>query len=222
MLDLPQEPFIDKARWVGGCVRLSLNVDAERLKAEVAALQPSQWGTTGGRVGVHRNAEAVFLRGYAPAEGDKPIEDRELLEQLPYARYLIQHLFQAAPQRCLLAKLSAGASIALHIDRAPYFSKTLRVHIPIETNESVWMYCAGQSYTMRAGEVWVLNNSAVHGVWNAHSTLSRTHMICDFVPSPALFQALTQGDRQAGRIVPEVEQHLTPSAHRNNSQMEKD
>ena len=31
-----------------------------------------------------------------------------------------------------------------------------------------------------------LNNSAQHGVWSCHPSLSRTHLICDFLPTPEL------------------------------------
>jgi hypothetical protein len=61
---------------------------------------------------------------------------------------------------------------------------------------------------MRAGEVWVLNNSTRHAVWNEHATLSRTHLICDFLPSPALLDLLSRGDRSLGRRMPVVEQHV--------------
>jgi hypothetical protein len=131
MLDLPGQPVIDKTALVGGCLRLSLRVDAQRLAAEVAALPGSLWGTRGGRVGVHRDAEALFLRGHAPAQGALPIEDREPLALLPYAREIIEQLIPAPAQRCLIARLPGGASVAPHIDRAPYFAKTLRLHFPV-------------------------------------------------------------------------------------------
>ena len=208
MLDLPGHPTLDKQTLVGGCVRLPLSVDAERLHAEFAKLPPSVWGSRGGRVGVHSAAEALFLRGYAPAEGNKPIEDRPALDLLPYVRYIIEELIDAQPLRCLLARLPAGAAIPPHVDRAPYFSKSLRIHIPVETHELSWMVCAGQVYLMRAGEVWVLNNSTTHAVWNEHASLSRTHIICDFLPSAALLDLLSRGDRSLGRHMPAVEQHV--------------
>ena len=127
MLDLPGQPVIDKHRLIGGCVRLPLVVDAQRLLQEVNALSSSWWGTSGGRVGVHYAAEAVFLRGYAPAEGNRPIEDRPALNELPYVRTIMSEL-AAPPLRCLLARMPPGSSISPHIDRAPYFSKSLRVH----------------------------------------------------------------------------------------------
>ena len=89
MLDLPGQPLIDKHRLVGGCLRLPVQVDAQRLLQEVTALSSSWWGTSAGRIGLQNAAEAVFLRGYAPAEGDRPIEDRPALDELPYVRIIM-------------------------------------------------------------------------------------------------------------------------------------
>jgi len=208
MLDLPGQPVLDKTLLVGGCARLPLRVDAASLRTEVAALQPSFWGTTGGRVGVHRAAEAVFLRGHAPAEGDIPIENRPALDDLPYVRWLIETQIPALPLRCLLARLPAGHYIAPHIDRAPYFSKTIRIHVPVATHELAYMLCADRCYVMQAGEVWALNNCVRHAVWNAHATLARTHLICDFLPNAALLDLLARSDRTLGTHNPDVERHL--------------
>jgi hypothetical protein len=195
MLDLPGQPLLDKRALLGGCVRLHLSVDAETLRNEVAELGEDVWGTTAGRVGVHRAAEAVFLRGHAPAEGEKPIEDRAALERLPYVRSIVETIVPARPLRCLLARLPGAARIAPHIDRAPYFAKSLRLHFPVETHDRAWMLCDGGVYQMRAGEVWVLNNSAEHAVWNADPARARTHLICDFLPSAELLALIAEGDR---------------------------
>jgi len=212
MLDLPGQPVIDKAALIGGCLRLALRVDAQRLAAEVAALPASLWGSRGGRVGVHRAAEALFLRGHAPAQGELPIEDREPLALLPYAREIILQVIPAPAQRCLLARLPGGASINPHIDLAPYFSKTLRLHFPVESHDLAWMIAGARSYLMKPGEIWVLNNSAAHAVWNADPERSRTHMICDFLPTPALLQLMAAGDRNLGQQVAAVEQHFAAAA----------
>ena len=205
MLDLDAQPFIDKHALVGGCVRLPVALDAARLRDEVAALPASVWGTRGGRVGVHSAAEALFLRGYAPAEGEKPIEDRPALDSLPYIRSILEQIIPAPPLRALLARLPAGATIPVHVDSSPYFSKTLRIHVPIETNDDVWMLCAGQAYQMRPGEIWALNNVAQHGVWNHHRSLSRTHLICDFLPTAELAGLISAGDRGLGKPLRDLE-----------------
>ena len=207
MLDIPAAHYLDKDALVGGCVRLPLTIDNSLLLEEVARLPASEWGTRGGRIGVHNSAEAIFLRGYAPAEGELPVEDRPVLARLPYARFIIEQMIPAPPMRCLLARLPAGGIIARHVDKPPYFGKTLRVHVPVETNESVSMVSRGLCYSMQAGEAWVLNNSAEHAVWNAHPSRSRTHLICDFLPSEALLELLARGERYLGVWRADVEEH---------------
>jgi hypothetical protein len=208
MFALPDAP-LDKTALIGACARLPMAVDAVRLVAEVDALPESLWETRGGRLGPHDAARAVFLRGYAPAEGrGKPVEDRESLAQLPYAREIITQLLPAPPQRCLLARLPAGAMVPPHSDIGPYFLKTIRIHVPVITHEKVWMYCDGRVFRMQAGEVWALNNIAEHAVWNADASRPRTHMICDYLPSPALLDLLARAERNLGTINAEVERHL--------------
>ncbi len=208
MLDIPSQAPVAKGTLIGGCRRLPLQVDANRLLMEVSSLPSELWGSQGGRVGVHSSAEAIFLRGHAPAEGELAVEDRPALTHLPYVRHLIFALIPATPMRCLLAKLGPGASISPHIDQAPYFGKTLRLHIPILTNPQALMYCAGHVYRMAAGEVWALNNSAVHAVWNRHPELHRTHVICDFLPSPGLMALLARADKDLGEFSPDFERLL--------------
>jgi hypothetical protein len=212
MLELPGQPRLNKADLIGGCVRLPLRFDAERLAAEVKALPDTFWGTTGGRVGVHRDAEGVFLRGHAPAEGNLPIEDRPALTHLPYARQIIESDIPAPPMRCLLARLPGGARVATHIDRAPYFAQTIRLHIAVTSHERAYMLCAGLCYVMQPGELWALNNTAPHAVWNADEARERTHLICDFLPTPALAALLSIGERDLGVKRPDVESRLSEPA----------
>lgn len=201
MLDLASQPVIDKHGLVGGCIRLPVSVDAEILKAQVDALPSDLWGTRGGRVGVHSAAEALFLRGYAPAEGDKPIEDRPALDHVPYIRSILGELVPAQPLRALLARLPAGATIPVHVDHGDYFTKSFRVHVAVETNDKVWMLAGRRAYQMKPGEVWSINNLGEHGVVNAHPSLSRTHLIADFLPSEELVALVRQGERDLGQPV---------------------
>lgn len=200
---------LDKTALIGACARLPLCVDAARLRAEVDALPDSMWEDRGGRLGPHDAARAIFLRGYAPAEGrHKPVEDRDAFAAVPYAREIITQLLPAPPQRCLLARLPAGAIVPAHSDNGPYFQKTIRIHVPVISHPLVWMYCDGRVFHMIPGEVWALNNSARHAVWNADDTLSRTHMICDYLPTPALLDLLARAERDLGVVNAEVEKRL--------------
>jgi len=62
------------------------------------------------------------------------------------------------------------------------------------------MYCAERSYRMQPGEAWALNNSTVHGVWNADPERSRTHLVCYFLTSPALLGLLARAERDLGTV----------------------
>ncbi|MDP9090149.1 MAG: aspartyl/asparaginyl beta-hydroxylase domain-containing protein [Pseudomonadota bacterium] len=198
MLDIPGQLPLDKARIVGECVRLGLRCDAERMRREVGDLPVEVWGSSGGRIGVHRNTEALFLRGFAPAEGEKPIEDRPVFDRLPYLRSVVETLIDAPRLRCLLARMPAATSIPAHVDRAPYFAKTLRIHVPVESNPAVFMLSGKSAYVMLPGEIWVLNNSSLHGVVNADPIRARTHLICDYLPSEPLLELLRLGERGLG------------------------
>jgi hypothetical protein len=208
MLVIPGRPLLDKNRLVGRCTRLDLRVDAAQVRAEVEAIPAHLWGGQAGRVGVHRAAQAVFLRGYAPAEGDRPVEDRDALAFVPSLRRLIHEEVGAPPMRCLLALLPGGAVIAPHVDQPPYFGQTIRIHVPVVTHDQVWMFSIDRSFRMAPGEVWALNNSNLHAVWNADPERARIHMICDFLPSPRLFERLVGGERDLGEDRPEVRERL--------------
>jgi hypothetical protein len=211
--DLPDQPVLDKQTLVGGCVRLGVSIDVVRLAREVAALPGALWDVRGGRhrypqQGVHMAAETIFLRGHTPAEGDLPIADRPALDALPYVRQLVEREIGTRPQRCMLARLPPGASVAPHVDRAPYFSKTLRVHVPVESSDRAFMICDGLAYRMKPGEAWALNNVTLHAVWNAHPSLARTHLICDFLPDAGLLALLARGERGLGLPMPEADAHF--------------
>jgi hypothetical protein len=74
------------------------------------------------------------------------------------------------------------------------------------------MLAGNQLYLMRPGEVWALNNSSLHAVWNAHPTMSRTHMICDFTITPALQDLLLRSERDLGRDDANVMSHWSTNA----------
>lgn len=209
MSTLEHLPELDKTTLIGGCSRLPLRFDAARLLAEVVALPKSLWGSNAGRVGTQFSAQAVFLRGHAPYEGKFPIEDRDALAHAPYANELIHSLIPAEPMRCLLALLPAGGTVMPHTDNGAYFLRTIRLHFPVITTENVWMVCAGQSYQMREGEIWALNNRVEHAVWNDEPRLARVHLICDFLSSPALLALLERSERNLGGHNSRVNQRLT-------------
>jgi hypothetical protein len=205
MVDFDTLPEIDKSEWIGaGCSRLPITVDADQIRAEVDALPAGLWGTRGGRGGVHDRAEAIWLRGYAPAERRPEIEEREPFARLPMLRRLVMETIPATPMRCVLARLAPGATVPAHADAGPYFARTLRFHLAVITSPAVTMYVDGRVYHMAPGEVWALDNSSIHGVLNDDLVQPRTHMIFDFLPSGRLRELLQVADRGLGVERPDV------------------
>ena len=203
LAELDEYGMVDKHSLVGGCSKLDLEVDAERLTAEFATIPEDAWGSTAGRVYVHSLANAIFLRGYARAEGFKPIEDRPILAQLPYMRELIYETISTRPLRCLLARLGPGDWIKEHVDYGPYFPKSVRIHVPVVTNDNVAMYSNGRRYHMQDGEVWSINNLAPHSVKNYDESGFRTHIICDFLPEPDILERLRTANKDCGEELPD-------------------
>ena len=207
-VDLDTLPVIDKHSLIGACVRLPPRVDGVRLAAEVDALPRELWGSRSGRGGVHDRADAIFLRGYAPAEGSKPLEDRPPLALLPTVRKLIEQTIPAPPMRCVLARLAPGASIPSHADAGRYLDRIIRLHVAVITNPQVVMFVEGKVYRMQSSEIWALNNSGTHGALNDDPDHARTHLICDFLPSPALIQLISAGEPDLGVEDPEVQRRF--------------
>ncbi len=137
---IAESPVLDKAALIGGCARLRESCDPVRLAAEVAALPARYWGGSGGRTGPQASAQAVFLRGHAPAEGRLPIEDREALDHLPYVRELITSVIPASPSRCLLALLPAGEIVSPHVDEGKILVRPIRLDMPVVPTARVWMF----------------------------------------------------------------------------------
>src|SRR3569833_1890535 len=116
MLDIPGAPYLDKTTLIGGCTQLPVSVDKQRLFEEVQQIPASAWGPRGGRVGVHSVAEAIFLRRYAPAAGDLPVEEQPILSCLPDIRIFFSLTIAAPPLRFLMARLRPGGIIRMHLD----------------------------------------------------------------------------------------------------------
>ena len=202
MSEFAGTPKLAKHALIGSCVRLPVTFDTEKLLEEFHSIEASQWGSRGGRVGVHVQAEAIFLRGHAPADGDIPIGDRDITVSLPFTMQLIRQLLKAQPMRCLFAKLKPNGRVPVHIDNGDYFERTIRIHFPVVTNPQAIMVADGQLFHMRVGEVWALNNSGSHGVLNESETQARTHLICDYLPSEHLLNLLAKGERSLGVNIP--------------------
>lgn len=187
----------DKYAMVKSCVRLPLEIDAATMAAEMAAVPKDLWGAT--RAPVHREANALFLRGHSPLSGIPGEDDREALEYCPYTRRVLHELLGGWPRKALLAALPPGALIYPHRDSASgYFLGSQRIHVPVATSDKVKFFCNGEFFTMLPGEAWSVNNLAPHAVINEDTQVTRVHLIVDILPDATSLDLLARGERGLG------------------------
>lgn len=81
--------------------------------------------------------------------------------------------------RAMLAKLMAGGLISPHEDVHPSFAVSHRVHVPIITNGMVDFTIGEETFNLKEGVAYEINNLETHGVHN-RSGEDRVHFIFDY------------------------------------------
>jgi hypothetical protein len=93
----------------------------------------------------------------------------------------IQPLFPTCDvMRVQLAELPPGEVIKPHRD-TNILSLVHRLHVPLVTHEKVKFTISGKSFFLSVGELYDLNNVAVHSVENL-SDVMRVHLMIDMLP----------------------------------------
>lgn len=169
-------------------LRLPLDFDPERLAADLAGLSAATWTAHFVTQNYDGDWSAIALR--APAGARHPVqmiysdpscsvfEDTVLLAASPYFRDVLAAL--ACPLRAVrLMRLRPGTRVKEHCDHDLSFENgTVRIHIPVTTNEDVDFRLNGVRCPMPAGSVWYLRLSDRHSVANLGTT-DRVHMVID-------------------------------------------
>jgi hypothetical protein len=83
--------------------------------------------------------------------------------------------------RAILVNLTANSVIPEHIDFMYHYESTIRIHVPIKTNENVIFKfpTVDKSLNMKVGEIVEFNNNIPHSGRN-DSEENRIHLILDF------------------------------------------
>ncbi len=85
--------------------------------------------------------------------------------------------FQDPVLHAVLYSMLPGAEVHLHRDVPGSFGLgSLKFHVPLETNPGVTFQVGREDFAMKAGELWALNTSYIHGVRN-HGTTERVHLV---------------------------------------------
>ena len=169
-------------------LRLPLSFDPDRLKADLALIQPGEWIPHFNTSYYEGDWSGVALRAvggragqlYPDPTATAQFADTPILDRCPYFQEVLA-AFDCPLTSVRLLKLAARSSIREHRDyRLGYEDGELRVHIPIITNADVAFFLAGDRVIMQEGEAWYLDLNLPHRVEN-YSDIDRIHLVIDCV-----------------------------------------
>ncbi|MEU7114579.1 aspartyl/asparaginyl beta-hydroxylase domain-containing protein [Streptomyces sp. NPDC046182] len=101
-------------------------------------------------------------------------------EALPYVSELIDRLFHTRYLKyARFMRLAPGSVYVPHRDFLELKGDMVRVHIPLQTDDSVFASEDDTVFRMRLGELWCLDATRTHSV-GSFSARDRVHVVCDF------------------------------------------
>jgi mannose-6-phosphate isomerase-like protein (cupin superfamily) len=169
-------------------LRLPLRFDPALLARDLAGMAASAWVSHFVKQNYDGDWSIVPLR--APAGETHPIRmiypdpscrsfvDTALLDACPYFRTVMTAI--EAPLRTVrLMRLTPGSVIKQHTDHELSFEEgSVRLHIPVITNDGVDFRLNGERVVLEAGSCWYLRLSDPHSVANRGNE-DRVHLVID-------------------------------------------
>lgn len=169
-------------------LRLPLDFDPARLKADLDGLTGIAWTSHFVTQNYEGDWSVIALR--APADARHPIRmivsepgctdfiDTPALAASPYFRQVLA-AFACPLLAVRLMRLAPDSTIKEHHDNDLSFEQgTVRIHVPVATNDEVEFCLNGVRCVMPAGSAWYLRLSDPHSVAN-HGPTDRVHMVID-------------------------------------------
>lgn len=167
---------------------LPLTFDPARLASDLAALSSVPWTAHFVQQNYEGDWSAIALR--APKGARHPIQmivsspgetafvDTPFLARAPYFQFALAEL-KCPLLSVRLMRLAPGSVIKEHSDHDLSFEQgTVRLHVPVTTNDLVDFRLNGAACAMPAGSTWYLRLSDPHTVAN-RGTTDRVHMVVD-------------------------------------------
>lgn len=171
-------------------LRLPFDFEPERLAADLAGLAQGGWIAHFVTQNYEGDWSVIPLRG--PAGAVHPVQmiysdpactdfaDTPMLAASPYFQQVLA-TFACQVQAVRLMRLAPGSLIKQHRDHDLSFEDgTVRIHVPVTTNEGVDFRLNGVRCAMPAGSAWYLRLSDPHSVANRGET-DRVHLVIDAV-----------------------------------------
>lgn len=169
-------------------LRLPLDFDPGRLAADMDVIARAGWISHFVRQNYEGDWSVIPLRAQAGARhpvemiysnpSATAFEDTPMLGAAPYLREVLA-AFACPLQAARLMRLAPGSTIKEHSDHDLRFEDgSVRLHIPVVTNDAVDFRLNGTRCVMAAGTCWYLRLSDPHSVANRGLT-DRVHLVID-------------------------------------------
>ncbi|HJQ69182.1 MAG TPA: aspartyl/asparaginyl beta-hydroxylase domain-containing protein [Blastocatellia bacterium] len=175
--------------------KLPFTFDPEPLRRDLELLAPSAWVPHFNTGYYEGDWSGVALRAVGGSESKlypdpfAQFDDTPVMAACPNIRKVVS-TFDCPLESVRLLKLGAGSVIREHTDLNLSFEDgTMRVHIPVATNEKVDFYVNNEKLMMNPGEAWYINFNLPHKVFNRGQT-DRIHLVLDCVVNDWLSAAI--------------------------------
>jgi hypothetical protein len=166
-------------------VQLPFQFDCARLAADLARVPSEDWVPHYNTNDYGGDWSGAALRSRSGQRGDinatfdgAPFRGTSLLALCPYFREVLD-AFPCRQRAVRLLSLAPGAFIREHSDRALDFEDGLvRIHVPIQTNDTVEFYVSGERLLLEEGSAYYVNVNLPHRV-NNRGASARIHLVID-------------------------------------------
>jgi hypothetical protein len=174
-------------------IQLPLLFDADRLAAEINALDENFWQPHPSGLPGNTALPLVAADG-DPSRGDALFGVMRPTPALVRCAYLRQVLgsLGAVLGRVRLMRLEGGAEVSPHVDTNHYWNERVRIHVPVTTHPSVQFHCGDARTHMAAGECWIFDTWRLHRVINP-ANHARVHLVVDSIGSAAFGKLVNAG-----------------------------
>ncbi len=169
-------------------LKLPFYFDFIRLQKEVEELGTDCWQAHYQKLHYEGGWSAIPLRSIGGKVDDIFISPHEnpvyqntaFLKSHSYFSEVLSN-FKCELQSVRLLKLDAGALIKEHKDaELSYEQESIRIHIPVITNDDVEFFLDNEKMKLKEGECWYMNFNLPHHLHNK-SNFDRIHLVIDAV-----------------------------------------
>ena len=198
-------------------LRLPLRFDPDKMLAEVARIEPSEWiphfnkdEYSGRWDGVALLAPGGDSSKLYPGASDPAAYSRTpVLDRCPYLGEVLDTL-KCRVLSARLLRLAPGARIHEHrdYDLGPDTGR-VRLHVPIQTGADVRFMVGGRRVVMAPGDTWYMDFGLMHRVDN-DGTIDRIHLVVDCLYEEWLQILLMKADEVEPPEGPVTESGLLP------------